>query len=330
MSNLHPRISVVMSCFNAGKFLAEAIESVLQQTFTDFEFILIDDGSTDDTLDIIKRYALKDSRVVLIEKENTGLTDSLNIGIRASRGKWIARLDADDVALPNRLEEQFSFVKDSSDILLVGSGFIEIDHHGKIVKTHDYPKRHHALSSNLKKSKKFFPHSSAMFRSDVVKRIGGYNPKIICAEDRDLWLRLAEQGRIACIDKSLVKIRKHSNNISNSEGGRAQALYGLAATICHFLRGKGVVDPSTCEKDEDWRAFMEWIELRFEQEGVLERRKKWDHVRREFYSESNKIISVWILIRELATSRSVFQILHEKFFGSDFPETLANEWMKRP
>ncbi len=318
-----------MSCYNASQFLVEAIESVLQQTLTDFEFILIDDGSSDNTLDIIKRYVLKDRRLVLIEKENTGLTDSLNIGICASRGEWIARLDADDVALSNRLEEQYSYMRGLQDTFLVGSGFIEIDQHGKIIKSHKYPQRHHALLGNLKKSKRFFPHSSAMFRSDIVSKFGGYNPRIVCAEDWDLWLRFAEHGKIACLDKPLVKIRKHSNNISNSEGGKTQASHGLAATICHFLRSKGVADPSTCENEADWRAFIEWVALRSEQEGVFEKLKEWAQIRHAYFSAGNKMIGAWQLTMRFATSRNALQMLHEHLFGSDLPATLADEWIMK-
>ena len=106
-----PAVSVVMSCYNASRFLAEAIESILRQTFTDFEFIIIDDGSTDDTLDIIRTYAQTDPRIVVIEKANTGLADSLNVGIGAARGEWIARQDADDVSFPDRLFHQIEFLR---------------------------------------------------------------------------------------------------------------------------------------------------------------------------------------------------------------------------
>ena len=105
-----PEVTVLMSCYNASCWLHEAIASVLKQTFENFEFILVDDGSTDDTWDIIQAYRDRDQRIVAIKKSNTGLTDSLNVGIAHARGAWIARLDADDRCEAGRLAEQVRFI----------------------------------------------------------------------------------------------------------------------------------------------------------------------------------------------------------------------------
>lgn len=324
-----PEISVVMSCYNAADFLAEAIESILQQTFTDFEFIVIDDGSSDSTLDIIKKYSAKDSRIVVIDKKNSGLTDSLNIGINVSRGRWIARLDADDIALPTRLEEQIAFVNRSAEIVLLGSDFIEIDQHGKVIKAQSYPTLHNELVTNLRNLKRFFPHSSAMYRSDLVNKVGRYSPRIVCAEDWDLWLRLAEYGKIACLNKPLVKIRKHSQQVSHDGAGRTQALHALAASVCHFLRSKGTIDPSTCDKDAHWRLFIKWIDLRVRQEMYFERQQEWSQLRQKYLSAGNKNLGAWRLVNALVASKNPFQIIHNKLFSSGIPETLANEWVRK-
>src|SRR5687767_6042714 len=102
--NSHPECSVVMSCYNASAWLSEALDSVLNQTFQDFELIIVDDGSTDDTRKIIEEYAARETRIVSIVKANSGLADSLNVGVARARGRWVARLDADDVCEPERLE----------------------------------------------------------------------------------------------------------------------------------------------------------------------------------------------------------------------------------
>lgn len=129
-----PKVSVIMPCFNATDFVAESIESVLNQTFTDFELILIDDGSTDATLGILKQYAAKDNRIVVIEKENTGPADSRNWGIRVSKGDWIAILDSDDIAMPTRLELQLAYVVNDPNLVALGSDSISINSSGHVGK----------------------------------------------------------------------------------------------------------------------------------------------------------------------------------------------------
>ena len=329
INSISPKISVVMSCYNAAAFIAEAMASILRQTFADFELILIDDGSTDKTLNIIRQYALKDSRIVVIHKKNTGPADSRNAGILVARGEWIAILDSDDIALPTRLEDQISFFKISPDILLLGTGAIELDEHGKAIKTHCYPCQHHALCNSLMRSRRFFPHSSVMYRSDVVKRLGGYNTHFYRAQDMDMFLRLTEEGNIACLNKPLVKIRKHYYNISLDAGGRTTELYGIAALVCHFLRIKGAADPSTSNNDADWLAFTEWIAGRLEQEGVFEICHDWARMRQAYYSASNKFIGARRLMTGLVLSKHTFRILHEKLYGSSLALTLSDEWMKK-
>ena len=131
-----PEVSVLMSCYNASRWLHEAIDSVLTQTFENFEFVLVDDGSTDDTWNIIQSYRDRDERIVPISKKNTGLPDSLNVGIAKARGAWIARLDADDVCEPTRLEEQVKFVSKHPEVVLLGTGCVEIDEQGGVKKKH--------------------------------------------------------------------------------------------------------------------------------------------------------------------------------------------------
>ncbi|MHB8130909.1 MAG: glycosyltransferase family 2 protein, partial [Mobilitalea sp.] len=117
-----PEVSVLMSCYNASRWLSEAVDSILRQTFENFEFILIDDGSTDNTWEIIQKYRAQDKRIIALLKKNTGLADSLNIGLNEAKGEWVARLDADDISLPERLFEQFKFVQKNNKVGLLGAG----------------------------------------------------------------------------------------------------------------------------------------------------------------------------------------------------------------
>ena len=317
-----------MPCFNSADFVAESIESILSQTFTDFELILIDDGSTDATLGILKQYAAKDNRIVVIEKEHTGSADSRNWGIRASQGGWIAILDSDDIALPTRLEQQLAYVSKKPELVMLGSDFIPMGSSVYIIKKHHYPSKHYDLVKRLQRSMSFPPHSSFIYRTEIVKRIGGFNPRYVPSEDTDLYLRLAEQGRIAYMNKPLVKIRKHSNNISIGRE-ETQVLHALAAVVCHFLRNKNTPDPSACGKDEDWRAFVEWIALRAEQQELFERRRTRSQLTLRYFSSGYRLIGAWRLMTGLASSRHTFQILHEKYFGSDLATTLADEWIRK-
>ncbi len=323
-----PEISVLMSCYNASHFLDESVASVLHQTFTEFEFIAIDDGSRDDTAAILHRYAKRDSRMVVIQKDNTGLADSLNVGIHVARGQWIARLDADDIALPTRLAAQIAFVHSRLQTVLVGSGFIEIDQIGRPVKTHRYPRRHQMLMNNLKGLSRFFPHSSAMFRSDLVRQIGGYNIRFQKSQDRDLWLRLAEHGRIACLRTPLVKVRKHCNSVSHIGGKKVQLCYGLAATVCHLLREHGTPDPSCTGSQIDWYAFYDWVTVQAESTGYVQRREEWSRVRQSFYLAPNKVASVLHLLGSLLRSSAIRTIVREKLSRATLAGALAEAWMR--
>jgi glycosyltransferase involved in cell wall biosynthesis len=324
-----PDVSVLMSCYNAAEFLEEAIESVLTQTFTNFELILVDDGSKDETWDIIHSFQARDDRIVPISKENTGLADSLNVGIAQASGQWIARLDADDLCEPTRLEEQFNFVLSHPEIVLLGTGFIEINEQGWSIKQHLYPTEHHKLVRHLEGLQGFFPHSSAFYRVDVARQAGGYNKRIRRAEDMLLWLELAQLGKIACLPTFLVKIRKHSSQISNDDNGRRQICDGRAALVCHFLRKMGVTDPSISKNEDEWSAFLNWVDTRVEESGVFERRKVWADARAEYFTAVNRLTASSRFVMRLLQSGHFNGLVWEKFFGSSLPRRLAREWVKR-
>lgn len=327
-----PKVSILMSCYNSAAFLSEAIKSILVQTFTDFEFILIDDGSTDQTFAIINDYRDRDLRIVAIKKQNTGLTDSLNVGLATARGKWIARLDADDIALPGRLDDQVSFVQKNPDVVLVGSGCIEIDQNGEFVKRHGYPSHHHRLKKNLIRHKKFFPHSSAFFRLDLAVSLGGYNPRMPRSQDWDLWFRLSEKGSIACLPAHLVSVRKHTEQISSEDRGLKQRIIVMAATVCHILRSRQLLDPSASD-DATFKHFLDWITIRLEQKGHFEQmflHSELTELRRGWHSQE----ALPFYLRGLSFTKKIIthpqhslRIARERIFGSNLPVQLASEWI---
>jgi len=323
----NPEVSVLMSCYNASRWLHEAIDGVLAQTFEDFEFILVDDGSTDETWNILRSYRDRDRRIVAISKKNTGLTDSLNLGIAHARGAWIARLDADDLCEPTRLEEQVNFVCSHPEVVLLGTGFVEIDERGRVKKKHLYPPKHRKLVRHLERLQRFFPHSSAFFRREVAQDAGCYNRLFLKTQDWDSWLRFAERGRIACLQNCLVRVRKHPEQISNSETGTSQLVYGTAASTCHFLRIHGCLDPSGSNDERTWQEFIAWLTARMTREGTLERLRAWTDARAQYFATDNKLIGAIHFATRFLQSGHTRAAMWEKFFGYSLPQRLAREWM---
>jgi hypothetical protein len=325
-----PEVSVLMSCYNASRWLHEAIDSVIAQTFEDFELILVDDGATDETGSIIRGYCDRDRRIIAISKRNTGLADSLNAGIARARGAWIARLDADDLSEPTRLEEQVTFMRTHPDVALLGTGCFETDDRGRVVKKHLYPSDHNTLVRDLERLKPFFPHSSAFYRTADARQVGGYLPRFKMSQDVRLWLDLTGCGKIACLARPLVRIRRHPNQISLDNDGRRQLCYGTAGTVCYLLRTAGFQDPSVDASIEAWIAFLEWIEDRIDDLGVFERRESWNVVRSEYLTAENKLDGLLRFSIRLVQSKHTMSQAWERLFGSSIPKRLAQEWMKRP
>jgi glycosyltransferase involved in cell wall biosynthesis len=208
-----PKISVIMSVFNGEKYLREAVDSILNQTFVDFEFILINDGSTDKTKAILD--SCHDARIRLIHQENIGLTESLNKGLGMARGVYIARMDADDISHVNRLEKEAAFLDANKDVGLVGTFGIRIDEKGKAGHLISFPTSDEALRKRLEYDCPFL-HGAVMYRKECIDRVGNYRKKIGPSEDLDLWLRISERFGLACLDEPLYKDRVVSDGVSMS------------------------------------------------------------------------------------------------------------------
>lgn len=324
-------VTVLMSCYNASQYLAEAIESVLSQTLADFEFIVVNDGSTDNTLATLKDYAARDPRILVLEKPNTGLADSLNVGMEAARGEWIARMDADDISLSRRLAKQVAFLHENASLVLVGSGCTLIDEQGTLGRRYWYPMRHDALVGWMCGDGAPFPHASAMFHRETAMRIGGYNPRFVRSQDVNLWLRLSRVGRIACLREPLVKIRKHDGNVSNDNSGSTQAIMGIAARVCHVLWAEGLPDPSQVFDDQEWTYFVRWITDGLGECSYLASCREWSGIAQNLRSaiEAGGLLGgVSELIREVLTSRRVCRTIFRRFFHSRIPLRLANDWIQ--
>ncbi len=209
----NPVVTVLLPVYNCERFLAEAIQSILDQTFTNFEFLIIDDGSTDQSAQVIT--AFKDERIRLLQQENSGLAATLNRGISLARGRYIARQDQDDVSYPDRLDRQVDFMEANTDCVLLGTWaqIIEVDR--AVNRFH----RHPVSGDELRYLMYFnnpFVHSSVMLRKTALDQVGGYttDPDRQPPEDFELWSRLSRAGQIANIGEVLLSYREIPGSMS--------------------------------------------------------------------------------------------------------------------
>lgn len=198
------KVSVVMSCYNARGTLDRAIQSILAQTYRDFDFIIIDDGSTDDSLDLLKSWSAKDERIKLItNKNNLGLSASLNKGIKAAQGVYIARMDADDWAFEQRLATQVDFLDQHSQVDILGTAVIHVSEEGETIGAAVLPRSHKEIVDRVFK-KPLVYHPTVMVRSKVYKTYGLYDTEIRWAEDADLWYRIYDKVGFHNLEEPLL------------------------------------------------------------------------------------------------------------------------------
>ena len=209
-ANNNPKVTVLMPVYNGEKYLREAIDSILNQTFTDFEFLIINDGSTDSSVEIINSY--DDSRIRLIHNEkNLKLVASLNKGMDLARGKYIARMDCDDISLPDRIEKQVIFMDENPDIVVTGTWVENIDINGDFINIVKPPVGGDMESLYWRPSPLIHP--SVMMQKNIIEKYK-YDLAFMHAEDYELWLRISKKYKIDNIPEVLLKYRIHNCNIS--------------------------------------------------------------------------------------------------------------------
>lgn len=208
-------VSVLMPVYNGEKYIRKAIDSVLGQTFQNFELVIINDGSTDGSIDIIKSY--NNNRIKLFHNDkNRGLIYTLNYGLEKCRGKYIARLDCDDISKPNRLEKQYQFMIENPDIVLCGTWAEIIDENGKTAEERKTEINNLMLKFRLFKGNPF-THSSIFFKKDTIIELGGYNEKYIHAEDYEMYTRIVEKYPVAVLPEILTEYRIHDKSITQDK-----------------------------------------------------------------------------------------------------------------
>ena len=198
-------ISVIMPVHNSQAYLNEAIQSILNQTYKKFEFIIINDGSTDNSLEIIKKYREEDDRIILINREKRGLIKSLNEGLSKTKGQYIARMDSDDISLPHRFERQFDYMESNQDIGVCGT-WIKIFGDNINTKLGRPSNDDETLKTTLLFSVPF-PHPSVMIRSNAIKGKYDYNLDYDSIEDYKLWLDMSKTTKFSTVPEILLKYR---------------------------------------------------------------------------------------------------------------------------
>ena len=236
-----PQVSVLMPVYNAARYLAEAVESVLAQTFTDFEFVIVDDGSTDRSPAMLDAYAKRDARIKIIRRPNTGIVGALNDGLRECRGELIARMDADDVSLPERFEKQVAYLREHPDVVAVGARVVGIDPYGCVLFHSEHKLAHDEIDAELLNGVGWaIVHPAAMLRRDASERVGLYRSQWQWVEDLDLFLRLAEIGKLANLPAELLHYRQHTESVNRTRSAQQATLADACVREAYRRRGREV------------------------------------------------------------------------------------------
>lgn len=246
--SIQPKVSVLLPVHNAAAYLCEAVESILRQTFAELELVCIDDGSTDDSPDILQHYAAQDQRVRPVCREHNGLIAALNEGLRMARAPLVARMDADDISLPGRLELQYRRFELDPGLWVLGTAEDRIDAAGRPRGRPPVTAGYEAVARALRE-KCVIRHPSVMMRRDPILAAGGYRPAYKHAEDYDLWLRVSERGKLDNLDVVGLRYRMHSASVSERHTAR-QRLSAEIARATHALRSAGHPDPTASLSSE--------------------------------------------------------------------------------
>ncbi len=236
-----PLVSVVMAVYDAERYLDEAVESILTQGSCEFEFIIINDGSTDGSTSILRRHERIDGRIRIHHQENRGLTAALNRGCRLAQGKYIARMDGDDIAAPDRLAKQVDFLERHPAVAVLGGAFEFIDGGGLATRTVCVPLEDRQIKDALSRYN-CLAHPTIMMRKQAFDETGGYRIAFLHAEDYDLWLRMAERHEFASLADVVLRYRVHPGQVS-ARNIRQQAVSVLGAQLAARVRRDTGRDP---------------------------------------------------------------------------------------
>lgn len=221
-SNKFPVISVLMSVYNDIPYLDDAVKSILNQTFQDFEFIIVNDGSTDESLELLKKYAQLDDRIRLFDESNKGLTKELQFALEYVRGKYIARMDGDDIALPERFSHQIRYMNTNPEIICSGTNVIFIDEDSDPIGYSNQETNHKNIEQQLFSGRGgAIYHPTMIAKTSAIKEVGGYNVKYRIGQDLDLFLKLGEVGVLGNSNKVTMKFRRYHKSTTALEENKS-------------------------------------------------------------------------------------------------------------
>jgi hypothetical protein len=249
--SLIPYVSVVLSVRNCERYIKDSVKSIVEQTFRDLELIVIDDGSSDCTLEIVAECAARDHRIRVLARSQSGLVGALEAGRAAARGSYIARMDADDVADPERLRRQVEYLDQHPKVVAVGGQVKLIDVEGRSFGCRVFPVTPADCRAYLERGAPFC-HPSVMMRSGALARAGGYRAAFEPAEDMDLWLRLAEIGELANLDVNVLRYRLHAASVTRTYAASQAAATALALVAARFPPHASAGVNVDCVGQETW------------------------------------------------------------------------------
>jgi glycosyltransferase involved in cell wall biosynthesis len=236
-----PAISVLMPVYNGERYLAESIRSILAQTFDDFEFIIVNDGSTDRSEKMIADFERQDRRIRLISRPNTGIVGALNDGLAIAEAELIARMDADDVSTPQRFQRQINYLRQHPECIALGGRVVGTDPYGCVLFRSEHNLSHEAIESDLLKGVGWaIVHPAAMMRTSAIKQTGGYRREFQWVEDLDLFLRLAEIGKLANLPDELLLYRQHTESVNRTRSDEQARLADACVRDAYQRRGREV------------------------------------------------------------------------------------------
>jgi glycosyltransferase involved in cell wall biosynthesis len=232
------KISVLTPVYNTEKYIAAAITSVLNQTFTDFELLIINDGSTDNSMEIVRRFT--DPRIVVFNQPNLGVAAALNKGLQLAKGEFIARFDSDDICYPERLAQQYDFMKAHPDYVLIGSDADYMDETGEVIYYYKTPSHTSDEIHDVILKKCPFIHSTVFYKTKVAIDLGGYDVKAHTFEDYLLWTKFIKKGKVLNFNRPLIAVRMNPHSVTIDERRRGQKFLSLRKQI--LIRGNEISD----------------------------------------------------------------------------------------
>ena len=251
---MSPQVSIVMPIYNGQNYLVDAVASLVEQTFADWELICVDDGSTDRSAEIVDWLASQEDRIRVLHQENTGIVGALNHGCTVAQAPLICRMDCDDIALPDRIAKQYEFLQRNPDVLVVGSSILEMDSDGEPLAISRLPLKHAGIEANLLSRRTGHFHPTTMFRAEAFRDVGGYRRQYQWVEDHDLWLRMARVGKLANLSDCLLCYRQHAGSVCWQRSDQQRLLMNDLLQSAYKERGKKapneVFVDSTCQRSQ--------------------------------------------------------------------------------